>query len=187
MSQAGQGLSEAVLAMRREFDLSFAQLPRSQTAKFENFLGIHFGDDAYAIRTSEIIGLHVDCRITPLPSPVSALRGVACFRGLIAPVYDLAELLGYTCKTPPRWLVLVNLSEPVALAFETFDTHFSADSSAIVMASQSGAGVSTPVGARAHLFDAVRTDDATRPIIHLQSLLESIQRSGESSLRQRSM
>ncbi|PRC95176.1 chemotaxis protein CheW [Solimicrobium silvestre] len=179
--------SADALAMRREFDLGFAQAPHVQKEALLNFLGIRLGDDAFAIRVSDIAGLHADRRIMPMPSPVPALLGVAGFRGLIAPVYDLAALLGYKCKTPPRWLILIRLGEPVALAFEHFEVHFSAEPGSIISAPQ--LAVSIPDNARVHRYDAVRADDAIRPIIHLQSLLAPIlepkQRSLNLSLQQR--
>jgi chemotaxis signal transduction protein len=184
MSSASHDLSNTVLAMRREFDLSFAQAPNAQTAKPENFLGIRLGDDAYAIRTAEIGGLHVDCRVMPLPTSVPAFLGVAGFRGLIAPVYDLAKLLGYASNSTHRWVVLVRLGEPIAFAFETFESHFSADSNSIIEATQ--IGTTTPGDVNSHLLDAVRIDAVMRPIIHLQSLIEAIQRTVASSVRPRS-
>ena len=180
MSFSTADLSATVLEMRREFDLSFAQIPSVQNAKLENFLGIRFGNDAYAIRTSEIGGLYVDCRIMAMPTATPSFLGVAGFRGLIAPVYDLAKLLGYRGIEAPRWLVLVRLGEPVALAFDAFEAHFSAESSSIVKKSRAEANKSGDTGE--HQFDAIRTETATRSLIHLPSLIETIRRTGNTSV-----
>ncbi len=169
-------MSETLLALRQEFDRSFAQAPRMETARAESFLAVRVGADAYALRVAEIGGLFTDRRIMPLPTPMPELLGVAGFRGQIAPVYDLAALLGYARQTAPRWLILARLREPVALAFDTFEAHFSALPERIIAAEGKGAG-------RRHLGSAVRTDDAVRPIIQLQSLLEDIQLRANSFTR----
>jgi hypothetical protein len=81
-------------------------------------------------------------------------------------------------------MVLHRVGEPVALAFENFEAHFSAEPANIFSAPQLVAAM--PDSARAHLYDAVRTGDAIRPIIHMQSLLDPIQQPHNQSLRQRS-
>ena len=53
------------------------------------------GAQAYAIRLSEIAGLHADKKITRVPGSHAALRGIAGFRGAMLPVYDLHVLLGH--------------------------------------------------------------------------------------------
>lgn len=186
ISRAGSGPNDTALAMRREFDLSFARAPHAETAHLEKLLAIRLGADAYAIRIAEIGGLYVDRPILHLPTPVAGLLGVAGFRGRIAPVYDLAALLGHarqTCQAAPRWLILTRLQEPVALAFDAFDGHFAVAPERIVKAPDNA---SAPAGGGPHLRDAVLSDDAVRPIIHLQSLLDNIQRQGDVPVRPRS-
>lgn len=181
MTPTTAGASETVLALRREFDLGFAQAPRMETESFEKLLALRIGGDPYAIRVSEISGLHADRRIMPLPTPVPELLGVAGFRGEIAPVYDLAALLGYAGVSSPRWLILLRSPEraPVALAFDIFEMHVSVSPQHIVSSSEE---MPAPTGtARPHLRDAVHGDDVLRPIIQLQSLLESIQRRADLS------
>lgn len=176
MIQSDVRLSETVLAMRQEFDLSFAQAPRTTTEASESLLAIGIGGDSYAIRVSEIGGLYVDRRIMPLPSPIAELLGVVGLRGQIAPVYDLAALLGYGRVAAPRWLILLlspGQREPVALAFDTFELHFSVSVQQLV------------VSPGTHLGDAVRSGDVVRPIVQLQSLLQDIQRRADLSIQQR--
>jgi purine-binding chemotaxis protein CheW len=189
MSETNPLISAEALAIRHEFDLAFTQEPLVQKAAPLNFLGIRLGDDVFAIRTSEIAGLYVDRRIMPMPSPVATLLGVVGFRGLIAPAYNLAGMLGYTGKIAPRWLVLVRLGEPIALAFENLELHFSANPEDIIKAP-------TTDGKKTLFYDAVRVENSiensngnpngnvTRPIISLQSLLETIQPSHNQSLQQ---
>lgn len=175
MSRADTPLSETVLALRREFDLAFARAPRTTTERLEGLLALRIDGDPYAVRVSEIDGLHVDRRIMALPSPVAELLGVAGFRGQIAPVYDLAALLGYARVASPRWLLQLHsrANEPLALAFDTFEMHFSVSPEQLV--SSPGALPSQGGTTRAHLFDAVRGDAVVRPIIPLRSLLQDIQ------------
>ncbi len=187
MTQSNSRLVESVLALRREFDLSFAQAPRMETEQRANLLAIRIGGDPYAIRVSDIGGIHADCHIMPLPTPIPELLGVAGFRGQIVPVYDLAALLGYARAASPRWLVLLwqRESEAVALAFETFEMHFSVSQVHIVQAPTS---IPSPTGLpRPHLFDAVSDKGTVRPVIQLQSLLGGIQKRVDSSIQHRSV
>lgn len=167
---------QGVLALRREFDGSFAQAPRLEREPLEGLLAIRLGGDPYAIRVSEINGIHADRRIMPLPTPVPELLGVAGLRGQIAPVYDLAALLGYARASSPRWLILLRGSPQrtyVALAFDTFERHYSVSLRHIV--SESGTRTVHAGTGQAHLASVVCTDDVVRPIISLPSLLQEIQ------------
>jgi hypothetical protein len=42
---------------------------------------------------------------------------------VIAPVYDLRRLLGYSASEAPRWLAHVRAATPLAVAFELFERH----------------------------------------------------------------
>lgn len=172
MNPANADTNPQLRALREEFDLGFARATQVQTGSPEKLLSIRLGGASYVIRIAEIGGLFVDRRIMPLPTDVPELLGVVGFRGQIAPVYDLSALLGYARQTSPRWLILLQQRETVALAFESFDTHFSVRPEQILHAQQTAASV--PDAARQHLSDAVRTEHALLPIINLSSLLETI-------------
>lgn len=179
---------QAVLALRREFDGSFAQAPRLEREPLEGLLAIRLGGDPYAVRVSEISGIHADRRIMPLPTPVPELLGVAGLRGQIAPVYDLAALLGYARASSPRWLMLLRGAPQrpcVALAFDTFEWHFSVSMRHIV--SEPGTRTAHPGTAQVHLADAVCTDEVVRPIISLPSLLQVIQGRADGVIQKRSV
>jgi len=184
MIRTNSDLRETVLALRQEFDLTFAQAPRMETEQRENLLAIRIGDDPYAIRITEIGGLHADRRIMPLPTPMPELLGVMGFRGKIAPVYDLATLLGYARPSSTRWIVLLKSVEPVALAFDAFERHFAVSQLQII---SEKTDMPAETGARPHLFDAVRSDDVVRPVIQLQSLLAAIQKRAQPFVQQRSI
>ncbi|HEY8943537.1 MAG TPA: chemotaxis protein CheW, partial [Polyangiaceae bacterium] len=79
----------------------------------------------YALRLTEVAGLFTSRRITRLPGPLPELLGLAGFRGVIVPVYDLPRLLGYgALPSAPGALVLTDTSPAVALAFEATPEHF---------------------------------------------------------------
>jgi chemotaxis signal transduction protein len=159
-------LSQAVRDLRAAFDEGFAKAPPGAAAPHRNMLAIRIGDQAHALHLDQIGGLYADRAITPLPSPVAALLGVSSFRGQITPVYDLAVLLGHPPATVPRWMVLVRGAHALALAFDQFESHFSA-----APAQFTGAA---PDQARAHLRDLVHGDGALRPILDLDSIYRAI-------------
>ncbi|MBV8634259.1 MAG: chemotaxis protein CheW [Burkholderiaceae bacterium] len=166
--------AQTVLEMRREFDAAFARAPLTETARLENLLAIRLGGDGYLLRVNQIAGLHADKAISPLPSPVAELRGLAGFRGRTAPVYDLAALLGYPAADKVRWLVLARAPEPLALAFEAFEAHFSTSATEVVRAA--GATLKVAAALRPQIFDAVRFAGAMRPIVDLESIVHTIRR-----------
>lgn len=185
MTHGNPNLAEAALVLRREFDLSFAQAPRLATEQLASLLAIRIGGDPYAIRVADIDGIHADCHIMALPTPVPELLGVAGFRGQIVPVYDLAALLGYARCASPRWLVLLGQrrQEALALAFESFEMHFSVSHTDRV--SPACDAPSQPGPARPHVFDAVSEQGRVWPVIHLQSLLNGLQARVASSIQPR--
>jgi len=178
-----QPMPSDALALRREFDASFAQAWRSETPPPQNLLAVRVGGDPYAIRVDEVAGLFVDRRIVPMPTPLSEFLGMAGFRGQIAPVYDLAALLGYRPRTPPRWLILVRFRHPVALAFEAFDEHLAvAPDQVVTLVAHETPGRAS----RAHVFEALRVGDAVHPVIQLQSVIEQVQQRVDATRSPRS-
>jgi chemotaxis signal transduction protein len=152
--------------LRVAFDRSFAQPARTDAAGAEGLLAIRTGPQASAIRLSEIAGLFAGKKITPLPSHLAALLGIAGFRGAMMPVYDLGMLLGHPASEAPRWLVIC-LAAPVALAFEAFDGHLLVSRDGILPEETTGR-------ARTYVRGFVRANDVIRPIVHLPSVLDAI-------------
>jgi len=178
MIKSDLSISETALAIRKEFDNTFALAPITTTEVFENLLAIGLGGATFAIRVSEISGIYVDRCIMTLPSPIDELLGVVGLRGQIVPVYDLAALMGYVRQAAPRWLVIVlssGLREPVALTFDTFELHLSVSSQQLIESPGT------------HLGVAVRNGDAVIPIIQLQSLLQDIKRRADILIKPRSV
>lgn len=167
MSDAALRVSERAAMLRREFDRAFAAPFRSDTVTREDLLGIRASAQAYAIRLSEIAGLHAGKKITRVPGSNAALCGIAGFRGALLPVYDLHALLGHSSNVETqRWLVIAQ-GAPVALAFEAFEGHLRASREEIVSHS------ARPDMPR-HARELVRTQNFIGPILHLPSILDAI-------------
>jgi chemotaxis signal transduction protein len=174
--------------LRREFDRSFAIARQAVGTASENLLAVRIGGDRYAFRLSQIGALYADRPLTPLPSPVAELLGLASFRSELAPVYDLGALLGYGPRSTPRWLVLAAPPQPVGFAFDLFEAQvavpvdriFQVDRSANA---ESAKAAGAPERTRRHLMDAAQTDDGVRPIIDLVSVAEQTRRRAEELRR----
>lgn len=171
-------LSQAVLELRAQFDSAFAQAPRVAAAAGPSMLAIRVAGEPYALHLDQIGGLYADRSIVALPSALPSLLGVTGFRGQIIPVYDLAVLLGHARGAAPRWLVLVRCAQPLALAFDRFEAHFTAAPEDLMRAAAAPD--------RPHQYDTVQGADALRPVIHLPSLHDDIQRQAALALPPRS-
>jgi chemotaxis signal transduction protein len=152
--------------LRLAFDQTYAEPAHLDRALTEDLLAIRMGTQAFAIRLSEISGLFADKKITPVPGGHAALRGIAGFRGVIVPVYDLQSLLGGSCASASRWLVIAAAAR-VALAFETLERQLRVSRDAILP---------QPASARTHSYarEFVQTQDFVGPVMHLPSLLDAI-------------
>lgn len=184
MTPAEPNVRGTALAMREDFDQSFARLPAEDPPR-ESLLAVRVVGDPYAIRIADILGLHVDRHIVTLPSARREFLGVAGFRGQIAPVYDLAAMLGYTRARPamPRWMVSLRHGEPIAFAFDAFDHLFTVEAQQIARSAQAQRAQQPD---RPHLRDVALDGTAIRPIIQLQSTLSVIQGFCGSSFNERS-
>jgi purine-binding chemotaxis protein CheW len=159
-------LSERARQLRAELDASFAR-PRELTRPvMVDVLAIRIGDGPFALRLAETDAVLADRPITRLPSPVPELLGLCAIRGAIAPVYDLAALLGraVTRRHPPRWLVLVKHRELIALAFDVLDGRF------VIPATE----IAPPAGDATH-DGTVLVRDVPRPLIRIASVLDAIE------------
>ncbi len=178
MSEEQSTLDSRAAGLRQAFDHGFAEAPKGESTPTEAFLAISAGSDGYALRLAEICGLYADRKVTPLPTGASDLLGLAGFRGVLVPVYDLRILLGYPTGPSPRWLALVAPQEPIALAFDRFEGHLHARRDAI--AHDDG----TRLG-RQHIDMALRTGGAVRPIVSVASILKLIKQRAQSSVMQK--
>jgi chemotaxis signal transduction protein len=160
------------VTLRRLFDESFAAPAASRPERLEDLLAIRVGSDPYALRLSEISGLHVGVKIVPVPTRAEELLGIVGIRGMMAPIYDLAPLLGYPPTINPRWFIFARASQPVGFAFQTLESHLQIPRSSRVNDDGEDAGT---VRSGRHMRGTVRASGALRPIIHLASVLKMIQ------------
>ena len=153
---------------RLEFDQSFARDTRFHLRSTEKLLAIGLGPERCAVRLGDVAGVFADRGITRVPGHIPALLGIAGFRGVVVPVYDLPALLGHAPIVAPRWLMLAAAAQ-LALAFVDFDGLLQVESDAIVQ---------RDAGAVPHDFinEVLRTPDLLRPVIHLPSVLNAITR-----------
>jgi chemotaxis signal transduction protein len=160
-------LDPKLLALREAFDRSFAEAAEAGGSQRSDFLAIKIAGDAYAVRLSEVASLHADCSPVTAPSLLPELLGIAGFRAVLTPIYDLGALLGYGVGRPAKWLMIARASLPIGFAFDGFDAHLRVPLDRIT-AEQAGAG--------AHIRGAVRADGAPLPLLHLPSVVEGIAR-----------
>ncbi|MDO9015978.1 MAG: chemotaxis protein CheW [Deltaproteobacteria bacterium] len=156
--------------LRRAFDRSFAEAPAAGGAAPESVLAVRICDDPYAFRAAEVVALHRDLTVSPYVAGVArALLGLAVFRGVPVPVYDLGELFGAPPGAAPRWAVLARAPSLVALAFERFEAHALVGPEHLVAA---------PPGARAGALvrGGVIVGGALRPLVHVASVVDAIGR-----------
>jgi chemotaxis signal transduction protein len=169
MSEAPRSPAERVAAMRGAFDRSFATPRPPDPPPDDDLLAIRVEAEPYALRLSEIGAVHLDRRITPLPGSTPVLRGIAGFRGVIAPIYDLAALLGRPPAEVVRWLVIA-AGEPIGFAFAAVDGRLRIARDAMVP---------NRVGERPHrcVREFARiTGDVVQPIIDLPSMIDAVKR-----------
>jgi purine-binding chemotaxis protein CheW len=160
-------VAEKAAALRLAFDRTFAEPARIEADSRDALLSVLIGNEHFAIRLSDISGLHVGKKITPVPGGHPALIGIAGFRGAILPVYRLQILLGAVVSAntpPPRWLVIA-AAAPVALAFEGFEGQRRVPHDAIVP---------QPALSRPYTREFVRSRKVAAAILHLPSLIETI-------------
>jgi len=176
-------LMQRAAELRLAFDSSFADAPAAASAPTTALLAIGVGSNSYALRLAEISGLYADKKITPVPTETRDLLGLTGFRGVLIPVYDLRSLLGYSVITAtaaitmPRWLVLVASKTPVAMAFEQFDGYLGVAAELIVPETSRASG-------RPYVFGTVPTADGLRPIVGLDSILDSIRQRAQPGASQ---
>lgn len=159
-------VQERALEMRREFDAAFARPVEIDETIREKLLAIRIGGQPFSIRLSSIAGLFADKKITAVPGGHPALRGIAGFRGIVLPVYDLARLLAITAAKQPRWLVIAKAA-PVAVAFETFEAQLLARPHEVVTQSARSQH-------KDFARDFVRMPGFAAPILDLPSVLDAL-------------
>lgn len=167
MSEHHLTLHDRAAELRARFDETFSRPPRADGGGLIDLLAIRVGEDPYALRLSDIAGLHADTPVTWVPTPVRAQLGIASFRRRLVPVFDLRLLLGTPGGDSPCWLVLTSRVPTVAIAFDLFEGHEQVTSADIVGDDHAGQSAARP-------RELVRIGDTTRAIIDIVSITDSI-------------
>ena len=178
MSAAGSSPAagaDPATSLRELFDLSFSQAPSTdhRDAETEKALSIRIGRDLHLLRLDEISGLLADPVLTPLPTPIRALAGLAGFRGTIVAAYDLRVLLGQPATSRPRWLARTAADPGVALAFDHLDGHVTISRQRESRQREFGEAGTPGKAGRADVAVADGTGSA-RAVVHVPSLLDAI-------------
>lgn len=162
---ASQKLEDRLLALREEFDHSFAVAAVEATAPPLDFVAIRIAGDPYVLRLSEVASLHADRRLVAAPSQLPELSGIAGFRGILTPVYDLGALLGYAPEATSKWLVVAQWPSAIAFAFEAFEAHLRVPADRVSLANGQ---------ANSAINGAVHDGNGALPLLHLPSLVEGV-------------
>jgi purine-binding chemotaxis protein CheW len=157
--------SPKAFALRAAFDQSFAEPVAGERPEQLDFLAVRIAGDPYALRLSEIQSLHASRSVVMAPSELPELLGIAGFRGVLTPVYDLARVLGYGAEPAAKWLVVVQHARPVAFAFAAFEAHLR-----VTHKSVSAAAIEDNASVRG----AVQRGANALPLLHLPSLVAGI-------------
>ncbi|HUQ07297.1 MAG TPA: chemotaxis protein CheW [Kofleriaceae bacterium] len=152
-------LGDSARSLRDAFDRAFAKAASSPATAHSDFLAIRAGGQPRAIALAEIGGLHVDRRVTAIPTPVAGLLGLVGLRGVMVPLYDLRVLLGTNPVDEPRWMVTA-AAAPVGFAFDGFDGHLRLDEADVARGPT----------------DLVVAGGVTRPVISLVTLIAELER-----------
>ena len=168
MTDRAQELQTAAAKLRATFDAGFAVQQAAGAGAEVDMLAIRVAGHGYALRLSEVLAVHAERPLTPVPSPVPALLGLVGVRGLVVAIYDLRLLLGYGAGPAPRWLALARAASPIGFAFEAFEAHWRLPLGAVVT------GMAGEDHGNRFARGSVKTDAGPRPLLHLPSLIESV-------------
>jgi chemotaxis signal transduction protein len=180
----------AAARLRLEFDRAFAATPSAGAGVRTAYLAIRIGGDPFALLLSDLLGVHVDRKVVPVPSATPTLLGIASFRGALTPVHDLRLVLGYPARAAARWLARIAGDRPIALAFEALEGQFTvvhadidvsgaaanADAHANASAdTRAGADARrASAGAAAYTRAVVQSLDGLRPVIDVAPVLATL-------------
>ncbi len=164
-------LAARLSELRRQFDESFTRPLAAKAAPAHNLLTIVAGDERFALRLSELGGIHPYSKVTPLPEAAPSLLGIVGIRGCLLSVHRLASFVGAgRGAQDARWLLLPRGEEQLALAVEGIDAYLHvADSAIYPLTTRSGAADEYCIG----MF----VDGAiARPLLSMPALIAGIYR-----------
>jgi chemotaxis signal transduction protein len=108
--------------LRRAFDQSFAEAVHAAEDAGELILTIRAGSYTYAVRLSEIAGIHECPKIVPLPGMKSGCLGIVGLRGRLHAVFRLSTLIDQSsASSNPPWLLITQGQDAPTLAVDAID------------------------------------------------------------------
>ncbi|MDC3952997.1 chemotaxis protein CheW [Polyangium jinanense] len=163
-----------VVELRRAFDTSFAAPPRDAERSGELVLAIQAGGQGYALRLSDIDGVHECRKVVPLPEGPPGLLGITGIRGRLFAVHALGALLGLpTWNEKPRWLLIAGGDEPIAIGVASIEACLEVSPADLVP-------VDSAKEDEAHVREIVTLAGEARGVLVLESLVaRALERAGE--------
>jgi chemotaxis signal transduction protein len=154
--------SQTAAALAREFDASFARAAELEPSGGEQLIAIGAGNLSLAVRTREIAAVMRCPPLAAVPGRNPALCGLAGVRGSVVAVYAIAALVGDSGAGPAAggWIALCAADRSAALLFDTLDGY-----------------ARLPKLFESEIAELVRIDGASRAVIRIAELLETIGRS----------
>jgi chemotaxis signal transduction protein len=150
--------------LRREFDQAFAAPRVAIDADTVDLLAVRIAGTGFAIRLLELSSLLSGRKVVPVPSHRKALVGLAGIRGAVAPVYSLAQALGYDGTSAARWLGICGSSDPIALALDDVDGFLRVRRSDVHRAA----------GTRSHVREVVQRDAHALQVVDTRSIVAEL-------------
>ena len=161
--------SQNLMKMKNDFDTMFTIPVKNESLEFVNLLTIKFGENYFALKTSEISGLFRNKKVVPLPSENQEFLGISGIQGQSVPVYSLASLVGFneTTQEQVRWLVVSGQKNKVGWAFDNLKGYMQLPSTELFVPHQTDK-------LREHVSGAVRIDSKIGYVLSISSMLKSI-------------
>lgn len=154
-------LERQLAALRADFDQSFARPTDSEQPASLRVLMLRAGDMRCALALDEVATLGRCPPLTPVPTPVAALRGLGSMRGVIVGVYDLAALLGQGAAAEASWIVALRRDPSLAIAFDALEGQHRSPAAALI---------APPPDAPPHVAGYLPVGGATRLLLSADEL-----------------
>lgn len=173
MIQVNEGLALKLAELQRAFDASFEAPALTRDVEHEDMLAIQVQGGRFAVRISELAGVHAARKIVPLPSALLGLVGLVGVRGRLVAAYRLADLLGPAPAAAPesrlRWFLLCREDTQVGLAIEGIDAYLRVPKAEVHR-------VQGDETLGEHVSDVIRGEGGARGVLNMESILAAIAR-----------
>lgn len=170
MKTATEGIERRLAELREAFDASFTMPASPGDVDQEDMLAIRVGGGRFAVRVSELAGVHACRKIVPLPGEVLGLLGVVGIRGRLVAAYRLTDLVSAgPPEGPMRWLLACAADSQVGLLIESLDAYLRI-TAANLHPARNEEGISE------HVREVLQHDSGSRGVLSVPSILASIAR-----------